>query len=93
MEKEKIINTQEKKDEAIKMFIGTYNVNALDSDLIKTENFSSFFFPKELNEYFTTNNFPIFYCIGLEEIIKLNCKNILITPKDKGEIWEKKISS
>ena len=93
MEKEKIINTQDKKDESIKMFIGTYNVNALDSDLIKTENFSSFFFPKELNEYFTTNNFPIFYCIGLEEIIKLNCKNILITPKDKGEIWEKKISS
>ena len=77
---------------SIALFIGTYNVNALDSSSIKTVNLSSFLFPDKLNNYFTENNFPIFYCIGLEETVELNPKNILMKPKNRAEIWEERIS-
>ena len=78
---------------SIKIFIGTYNVNALDSEEIKTVNLSPFLFPEKLNKYFSEHNFPIFYCIGLEEIVDLNPKNVLIKPKSRVEEWEERISS
>ena len=79
---------------SIKLFIGTYNVNALSSELIKNSNLSPFLFPEELNDYFNDNNFPIFYCIGLEECVELNAKNVLVKPKNnKAEIWEERITS
>ena len=78
---------------SIKTFIGTYNVNALESEEIKTVNLSPFLFPEKLNKYFSEHNFPIFYCIGLEEIVDLNPKNVLIKPKSKVEEWEERISS
>ena len=78
---------------SIKIFIGTYNVNALESEEIKTVNLSPFLFPEKLNKYFSEHNFPIFYCIGLEEIVDLNPKNVLIKPKSKVEEWEERISS
>ena len=77
---------------AITLFIGTFNVNALDSDLIKTTNLAPFLFPEKLKEYFAQSNYPTFYAIGLEETIELNPKNILISPKNKVEIWEERIS-
>ena len=78
----------------IKLFIGTYNVNALSSELIKSSNLSPFIFPEELNDYFNDNNFPIFYCIGLEECVELNAKNVLVKPKNnKAEVWEERITS
>lgn len=76
----------------ITLFIGTFNVNALESDLIKTTNLDPFLFPEKLNEYFSESNYPTFYAIGLEETIELNPKNILINPKNKVEIWEERIS-
>ena len=76
----------------ITLFIGTFNVNALESDLIKTTNLDPFLFPEKLSEYFTESNYPTFYAIGLEEAIELNPKNILINPNDKVAIWEERIS-
>ena len=78
---------------SIKLFIGTYNVNALEPSLINTFDLSPFLFPNKLNNYFTENNFPIFYCIGLEETIELNPQNVLLNPKSRSEIWEQRISS
>ena len=85
---------EETNNKSIKILIGTYNVNALDSIRIKTSNLSSFVFPEVLNEYFTEENIPTFYCIGLEEIVKLNAKNILVKAgNDTAELWEERISS
>ena len=78
---------------SFKIFIGTYNVNALESEDIKTVNLTSFLFPEKLNQYFSENHFPVFYCIGLEEIVDLNPKNVLIKPKSRVEEWEERISS
>ena len=80
-------------NKTIKLFIGTFNVNALEANLVKTENLSPFLFPEKLNNYFNETNFPIFYCIGLEETVELNPKNVLIKPKNRAEIWEERISS
>ena len=85
---------EETNNKSIKILIGTYNVNALDSIRIKTSNLSSFVYPEVLNEYFTEENIPTFYCIGLEEIVKLNAKNILVkADNDTAELWEERISS
>lgn len=81
-----------KSSKVITLFIGTFNVNALESELIKTTNLSPFLFPEKLKDYFTQSNYPTFYVIGLEETIELNPKNILINPKNKVEIWEERIS-
>ena len=84
----------ETNNKSIKIFIGAYNVNALDSMNIKTANLSSFVFPEVINEYFTENNIPTFYCIGLEEIVKLNAKNILVkADNNTADSWEERISS
>ena len=74
------------------IFIGTFNVNALESDLIKKTNLDPFLFPEKIKNYFTEDNYPTFYCIGLEETIELNPKNVLIKPKNKAELWEERIS-
>ena len=76
----------------ITIFIGTFNVNALESELIKKINLDQFLFPEQLNQYFTQDYYPTFYCIGLEETIELNPKNVLIKPKNKAEQWEERIS-
>ena len=79
-------------ENSIKLFIGTYNVNALDSNSIKNVDLSPFLFPEKLGYYFSENDYPLFYCIGLEETIELNPKNILMKPTNKAEIWEERIS-
>jgi hypothetical protein len=79
-------------NKTITLFIGTFNVNALESELIKLTNLDPFLFPEKLKDYFTQSNYPTFYAIGLEETIELNPKNILINPKNKVEIWEERIS-
>ena len=85
---ENLLNDKNK----ISIFIGTFNVNALESDLIKNMDLDKFLFPDEINYYFISGNLPTFYCIGLEEIIELNPKNVLIKPKNKAELWEERIS-
>ena len=78
---------------SITLFIGTYNVNALESDMIRKANLSPLLSPAKLQKYFTDENYPVFYCLGLEETIELNPKNVLIKPKNKAEIWVERISS
>ena len=80
------------KNYKITIFIGTFNVNALESDLIKKTNLDLFLFPEKIKNYFSPENIPTFYCIGLEETIELNPKNVLIKPKNKAELWEERIS-
>ena len=91
---QKIVNKikDNNSNKTITLFIGTFNVNALESELIKLTNLDPFLFPEKLKEYFTQSNYPTFYAIGLEETIELNPKNILISPKNKVEIWEERIS-
>ena len=89
-----IIEEKETNNKSIKIFIGTYNVNALESYQIKTINLSSFIFPEDMNEFFTEKNMPTFYCIGLEEIVKLNAKNILAKSRSNiADLWEERITS
>ena len=86
------VKVQNQKNNIITIFIGTFNVNALESNLIKTTNLDKFLFPENLKEYFTQDNYPTFYCIGLEETVELNPKNVLIKPKNKAELWEERIT-
>ena len=83
------------KQNTMTIFIGTFNVNALESDLIKSINLEEFLFPEKLKEHFHPDNIPTFYCIGLEETVELNTKNVLIKPKNKNnkaDLWEERIS-
>ena len=89
IEEGKIISNKKNK---ITIFIGTFNVNALESDLIKNINLDKFLFPEKISHYFLPENIPTFYCIGLEETVELNPKNVLIKPKNKAELWEERIS-
>ena len=70
--------------------MGIKNINSI--------NFSELLFPEEAKKYFESiknkkNNYPLFYCIGLEEVVNLNAKNIIIGgEKEKYALWEKKIT-
>ena len=80
------------------IFILTYNVAAMNIDDINSINFSELLFPEKSKKYFEshngTNKYPLFYIIGLEEVVNLNPKNILIGgEKDKYVLWEEKITS
>ena len=80
----------------ISIFIGTFNVNAENPSTI--ENLNEFLFPitDDKYNYFESNNYPTFYCIGLEEIVDLNIKNIIINKeenKNSADLWEKEISN
>ena len=86
------LNNLVNKNNTITIFIGTFNVNALESDLIKLINLEQFLFPDKLKNYFIPQNIPTFYCLGLEETIELNAKNVIIKPKNKAELWEERIS-
>ena len=80
------------------IFILTYNVCGMNIESINSINFSELLFPEKVKIYYEShknvkNNYPIFYCIGLEEVINLNAKNVIIGgEKEKYELWEKKIT-
>ena len=79
-------------------FILTYNAAGMDEDKINSINFSKLLFPEKSKKYFESqeneNKFPLFYCVGLEEVVNLNPKNILLGgEKDKYDLWEEKITS
>ena len=79
-------------------FILTYNAAGMDEDKINSINFSKLLFPEKSKKYFESqeneNKFPLFYCVGLEEVVNLNPKNILLGgEKDKYALWEEKITS
>ena len=55
--------------------------------------FKELLFPKEAENIFSENGYPTFYCIGLQEMVKLNASNIvLFSGKDTANFWETKIS-
>jgi nitrogen fixation-related uncharacterized protein len=50
-------------------------------------------FPKEIKSYFSKKNYPTFYCIGLQEIVKLNTSNVIFElNKNTVNIWESNIT-
>ena len=89
------INSIYKIRNEIYIYIVTYNVN--NFNLESNENIDSLInqliFPKELHNFFENNGFPLFYCIGLQEIVELNTSNIvLFSGKNSANLWEIKIS-
>lgn len=86
---------KEKNNNKLYIYIVTYNVNNLNIEM--KENLDTLFkdllFPKEAENIFSENGYPTFYCIGLQEIVKLNASNIvLFSGKDTANFWETKIS-
>ena len=82
------------------IFILTYNVCGMNKENIYSINFPELLFPEktkvflEQGEKNIKKQFPLFYCIGLEEVVNLNPKNIIIGgEKEKYKIWEEKITS
>ena len=89
-----IIKNIEKNINKISIYIVTNNVadydleNNYDEELL-----NKLLFPKKIKEHFSKNNFPTFYCIGLQEIVQLNTSNIIFAyNKNIVNLWEKKIA-
>ena len=77
------------------IFILTYNVCGMSIENINEINFTELLFPINAVKYYDSknNNYPLFYCIGLEEVINLNAKNVIIGgEKKKYKLWEEKIN-
>ena len=91
------INKKESTKTNFTIFILTYNVCAMNIESINSINFSELLFPEKSKKYFDNNNknnYPLFYCIGLEEVINLNAKNVIIGgEREKYYLWEEKIST
>lgn len=93
--KNELINTINKIKKEIFIYIVTYNVN--NFNLGSNQNIDSLvnqlILPKELHKFFESNGYPLFYCIGLQEIVELNTSNIvLFSGKNNAKLWEIKIS-
>ena len=89
-------NIKKNKKKIFNIFILTYNVCGMSIENINSINFSELLFPIKVKEYFESydnkKDYPIFYCIGLEEVINLNPKNVIIGgEKEKYILWEEKI--
>jgi hypothetical protein len=98
----KIINNKENKlgneikedKNIISIYIVTNNVNCYKLDDFDSElTLKKLLYPDFLKERLSENNLPTFYCIGLQEIVKLNTSNIIFSNnKESVEDWEKKIT-
>jgi len=91
-------NSNNKVLNSFSLFILTYNVCGMNKETINAINFSELLFPEQANNYFSSKNnkkkYPLFFCIGLEEVINLNAKNVIIGgEKEKYALWEEKITS
>ena len=91
-EKDDIQNIKNKK---FYIYIVTYNLNNinLNSDLNIEILLNELLFPKNAQKYFSINGYPTFYCIGFQEIVKLNTSNIILfSGKNSADFWETKIA-
>ena len=88
-------NINEKKEdfsdiEKIKIYVATWNTSSTDISKIFTMNLDSLLIPKD------SKLIPDIYFVGLQEVVKLNAKNIIVTGEEKlQEIlkeWDNKIS-
>ena len=88
-------NINEKKEdfsdiEKIKIYVATWNTSSTDLSKIFTMNLDSLLIPKD------SKLIPDIYFVGLQEVVKLNAKNIIVTGEEKlQEIlkeWDNKIS-
>lgn len=90
-------NLELKKNEkgnTFSIYIITNNVAcySLENEL-ELENLKKLLFPKEFQKRFSKDNFPTFYCIGLQEIVKLNTSNVIfLNNKNSVELWENSIT-
>ena len=66
------------------LFIGTYNVSAIEQNIILSKfNVSSFLFPEKFSKYISIKNLPDIIYICFEEIVELNANNILLSSNQK----------
>ena len=64
----------------LKLFIGTYNVSAIEPNIILSKfDVTSFLFPKKFKQNISKKNLPDIIYICMEEIVELNATNILIS--------------
>ena len=86
-------NENKKMNNNIYIYIVTSNVNNFnlvnkDDDLLK-----ELLFPKDAQDFCIKNGYPDFYCIGLQEIVKLNTSNIvLFSGHNSANSWDIRIS-
>ena len=78
----------------ISIYITTYNLGSYDFENGYNEDLlMNLLFPKDIKNIFSKNDFPTFYCIGLQEIVKLNTSNIIFSAnKNNVKLWESKIT-
>lgn len=91
-------NNNNKALNSFSIYILTYNVCGMNKEFINSINFAELLFPEQANNYISSKNskkeYPLFFCIGLEEVINLNAKNVIIGgEKEKYTLWEEKITS
>ena len=96
-EKNKLIK-EEKDNNIISIYIVTSNVACYnlenENENEVEDSLKKLLFPKEILDRFSQNNYPTFYCIGLQEIIELNTSNVIfLKDKNSAKLWEQKISS
>ena len=79
----------------LKLFIGTYNVSAIEPNIILSKfNVTSFLFPPKFSENISKKNLPDIVYICLEEIVELNPSNILISSnQDIIDLYTTKIAN
>ena len=88
-------NENQKKNNNLHIYIVTSNVNNYNLDINKNNDdlLKELLFPKEVQDFYSLNGYPEFYCIGLQEIVKLNTSNIvLFSGQNSANLWEIKIS-
>ena len=67
-----------------------YNFENTQNELVLL---NELLFPKEIEKLYINNNSPIFYVIGLQEIVKLNTSNVIFDAnKSSSHLWEAKIT-
>jgi len=91
-------NNNNKALNSFSIYTLTYNVCGMNKEIINSINFSELLFPEQADKYISSKNskkkYPLFFCIGLEEVINLNAKNVIIGgEKEKYSLWEEKITS
>ena len=81
--------------ETLKLFIGTYNVSAIEPNTILSKfDVTSFLFPKKYSENISKDNLPDIIYICFEEIVELNANNVLISSNQNIiDLYTTKIAS